>query len=292
MKIVGLFLALLAVTGCASTTSEYYAAVQKAAEANALASQAKFDALSKIAAAGDGQAASAAVMALALTQTPTVTPVPQQSQALQWASILAAPISNLGMMWMQTDSTKTMARYNAEVDLARISADATTQQALYGSFVASHATTADVALGGFNAMGNIDYTPFVNGMVDLGTAGITGAVDLGTAGFDANTAIATTGMDNLTSLGTTGMDNLTNLGTAGFTSLTDLGTAGLDTASTLGVAGMENMLNLDAANNNLFSSIWSDYQTSIQAIINSIPDPVMCSATADPSTGASSITCN
>jgi len=281
MKLVGLFLAVLAVTGCASTNSEYYEAVQKTAEANAMANKAKFDALSAIASSGDGQAASAAVMALALTQTQTVTPIPQQSEALQWASILATPVTSLGMMWMQADSAKTMARYNADVDLARVSADATTQQALYGSFVASNATTADVALGGFNAMGNIDYTPFVNGMVDLGTAGITGAVDLGTAGFDANTAIATTGMDNLTALGTTGMDNLTNLGTAG-----------LDTASTLGVAGMENMLNLDAGNNNLFSSIWSDYQTSIQAIIDSIPDPVMCSATADPSTGATSITCN
>lgn len=292
MKKLGLIIAVLAVTGCASTNSEYYEAVQKTAEANAMANKAKFDALSAIAASGDGQAASAAVMALALTQTQTVTPIPQQSEALQWASILATPVTSLGMMWMQADSAKTMARYNADVDLARISADASTQQALYGSFVASNATTADVALGGFNAMGNIDYTPFVNGMVTLGTAGIDGAVDLGTAGFDANTAIATTGMDNLTALGTTGMDNLTSLGTTGFTSLTDLGTAGLDTASTLGVAGMENMLNLDAANNNLFSSIWSDYQTSIQAIIDSIPAPVMCSATADPSTGATSITCN
>ena len=61
--------------GCSSTTNQYYEAVEKAAQANAAASQAKFEALSKIASAGDGQAASAAVMALALTQTPSVTPI-------------------------------------------------------------------------------------------------------------------------------------------------------------------------------------------------------------------------
>ncbi len=75
MKFILGLLCAIAVTGCSSSTSQYYEAVQAAAQANAAASQAKFDALSKIAAAGDGQAASAAVMALALTQTPSVTPV-------------------------------------------------------------------------------------------------------------------------------------------------------------------------------------------------------------------------
>ena len=283
MKKLGLILAVLAVTGCASTTSEYYAAVQKAAEANALASQAKFDALSKIAAAGDGQAASAAVMALALTQTPTVTPVPQQSQALQWASILAAPISNLGMMWMQTDSTKTMARYNAEVDLARITADATTQQALYGSFVASNATTADVALGGFNAMGNIDYTPFVDGMVTLGVTGMNNLTDLGTAGFDANTAIATTGMDNLTTLGTAGFTQIGltaedginatgNVGLAGMTNLLNLGGTAIGAVENVGTQGMATMLATNQA--------WLNYATA-----NS------CTITTD-ANGQIVVTCN
>ena len=268
---------LFAVTGCASTNLEYYAAVQKTAEANAMASKAKFDALSAIASSGDGQAASAAVMALALTQTQNVAPVPQQSQALQWASILATPVTSLGMMWMQADSAKTMARYNADVDLARISADASTQQALYGSFVASNATTADVALGGFNAMGNIDYTPFVDGMVTLGTAGIDGAVDLGTAGFDANTAIATTGMDNLTSLGTTGMDNLTTLGTASITGMQNLGLGGFDA-----------LITLDADNNDLYSNVWTQYQSSLQSILDTM---VTCSATTA-ADGSQSITCN
>lgn len=280
MKALAIVVLAVFVTGCASSSSQYYEAVQKTAEANALAHQAKFDALSKIAESGDGQAASAAVMALALTNTQSIQPMPQQSEALQWASVLASPVTSLGMMWMQADSAKTMARYNSQVDLARISADAATQEALYGSFVAANATTADVALGGFNAMGNIDYTPFVNGMVDLGTAGINGAVDLGTvgmnnlldmgtAGFDANTAIATVGIDGAVTLGTIGMDNLTTFGTE----------------------TIDGMITLDAGNNALYSSVWSSYTQSLEDILGTIPEPVTCTVTTA-ADGAATVTCN
>ena len=161
MKTITAVLTLLLLTGCASSTSQYYEAVQRAAEANSKAAQAKFDALSAIAASGDGEAASAAVMALALTQTQSITPIPQKSETIQWASILASPVTSLGMMWMQADSAKTMARYNAQVDLASVQADAETQQALYGSF-------SDISSAGFTAVSNVDYTPFVDGMVTLG----------------------------------------------------------------------------------------------------------------------------
>lgn len=280
MKKLGLFLAVLVMAGCSSTTSQYYEAVQKAAEANALASQAKFEALSKIAAAGDGQAASAAVMALALTQTPSVTPVPQQSQAIQWASILATPVTSLGMMWMQADSAKTMAQYGAEVDLARIAADSTTQQALYGSFVGMNETTASMA-------SNIDYTPFVDGMVTLGTAGISGAVDLGNAGLDSNVAISNAAIGGLVDLGNAGMTSTLTMGTAGLDASTTLGTAGMTGITNVSLAGYENMLNMDAANNNLFSSVWTDYQTAVQNILDS---QVNCSATTA-ADGSVTITC-
>jgi len=168
---------LLIMGGCASSNSLYYEAVQKTAEANAKAAQAKFNALSQIASSGDGQAASAAVMALALTQTSNVQPIPQKSEAIQWASILASPVTSLGMMWMQADSAKTMARYNAQVDLASVQADTQTQQALYGSFT-------DISNAGFSAVGNVDYTPFVDGMVNLGTTGMDNLLDMGEAGID------------------------------------------------------------------------------------------------------------
>jgi len=236
-------LALLAVlvflTGCASSTSQYYDAVQKTAEANARAVQAKFEALSKIASSGDGQAASAAVMALALTSTPNAQPLPQQSEAIQWASVLASPVTSLDMMWMQSDSAKTMARYNSKVDIARVTADAQTEQALYGSF-------ADISSAGFTAMGNVDYTPFVNGMVDLGTAGINGAVTLGTAGFESNV--------------------------------------------TLGTAGFDALVETNASNNSLYSSVWSDYTASIQNIMANVPN-VICSVTSD-GAGGTTVTCD
>lgn len=242
MKLITTILAVLLITGCASSSTEYYEAVQKTAEANAQAAQAKFDALSAIASAGDGQAASAAVMALALTQTPSVTPIPQQSQAIQWASILASPVTSLGMMWMQSDSAKTMARYNSKVDLARVKADAETQQALYGSF-------SDISTAGFSAVGNVDYTPFIDGMVQLGTNGMDGMVQLGTngmdnltslgtAGFDTNAEIAVAGFNQIGATAEDGLNVAANISNNAMTNLVTLGTNGLDTAETLGIQGM------------------------------------------------------
>jgi hypothetical protein len=197
MKIIAAALSVLVLTSCASSNSLYYEAVQKTAEANAKAVQAKFNALSQIASSGDGQAASAAVMALALTQTSSVQPIPQKSEAIQWASILASPVTSLGMMWMQADSAKTMARYNAQVDLASVQADAQTQQALYGSFT-------NISNAGLAAVGNVDYTPFIDGMVNLGTAGL-----------DSSENIATLGVNGAVTLGTAGITATQNVGIAG-----------------------------------------------------------------------------
>lgn len=234
MKFITTILAVLLITGCASSSTQYYEAVQKAAEANSRAAQAKFDALSAIAAAGDGQAASAAVMALALTQTPTANPIPQQSEAIQWASILASPVTSLGMMWMQADSAKTMARYNAQVDLASVRADAQTQQALYGSF-------SDISSAGFTAVGNVDYTPFIDGMVDLGTTGMDNLTTLGTAGFTANTDIAVAGITQVGLTAEDGLNVAANISNNAMTNLVTLGTNGLDTAENLGIQGMLGM---------------------------------------------------
>ena len=278
MKALAIVVLAVFVTGCASTNSEYYAAVQKTAEANAMANKAKFDALSAIASSGDGQAASAAVMALALTQTQTVTPIPQQSEALQWASILATPVTSLGMMWMQADSAKTMARYNADVDLARISADATTQQALYGSFV-------DTASAGYNAMGNIDYTPFVDGMVTLGTTGMDNLLDLGTAGFDANTDIAVAGITQVGATAEDGLNATANVGIAGMTNLVTLGTNGLNTAQTLGIQGMLGMHETTESWVNYASGIHADFKDMLEN------EQTGCVVTTN-SSGQIIVTCN
>ena len=252
-------------TGCAGSTSQYYEAVQKAAEASSAAHQAKFEALSKIAASGDGQAASAAVMALALTQTQTIQPMPQQSEAIQWASVLASPVTSLGMMWMQADSAKTMARYSSKTDLARVAAESKDNQALYGAFV-------DSAAAGYEALGNVDYTPFIDGMVTLGVTGMDNIVDTATAGFDANTAIATTGMNNLYSLGTNGMNNLVTLGTNG-----------LDAAETLGIQGM---LGIHETNED-----WLSYLNKSDLIMQDMMKANGCVITTD-SNNKVVVTCN
>lgn len=278
-KVLAAISCIAVLSGCASTTSEYYQAVESAAQANAAASQAKFDALSKIAASGDGQAASAAVMALALTQTPAITPIPQQSQALQWASILAAPISNLGMMWLQTDSTKTMAEYNRDVSLARVTATSADNQALYGAFVNANQITGDVAGAGFDAIGNVDYSPFIDGMVTLGVTGMDNLTDLGTAGFTANTNIATAGFDTAVTLGTAGITGAVDLGTAGITGVTDVATAGFGT-----------MLTLDQGNNALLEGVWTDYTAAIAEIMANVPQ-VSCTSTVN-ADGSVSINCS
>ena len=276
MKLITTTLAVLLLVGCASSSTQYYEAVQKAAEANAKAAQAKFDALAAIASAGDGQAASAAVMALALTQTPSINPVPQQSDALQWASVLASPVTSLGMMWMQADSAKAMARYNTTVDLARVKANAETEQSLYGSFVNTASITGNVATTGLTTMGtavgNVDYTPFVDGMVTLGTAGMTNLVNLGTDGFDTNESIATAGF---TQIGLTAEDGINATG--------NVGIAGIEAVQTVGVEGMigiyTNTLN------------WLEYSNDKDLIIKDMLQSDGCTITTN-ADGNLVVTCN
>ena len=270
--------AVVFLCGCSSNTTQYYEAVTAAAQANAAASQAKFDALSAIAAAGDGQAASAAVMALALTQTPTINPVPQQSQAIQWASILAAPLTSLGMAWVQSDASKTMAKYNADVSLARVAATSQSNAALYGTFADMNQATADVGIAGLGAAGTApDYSDFIDGMVTLGTTGMTSLVDVSVAGFGANTDIATAGITGAVDISNTALTSVVDMGNAGITGVTSVS---LDAFSTI--------LDLDTGNNSLLDGLWTNYTTSIQEIIDGVPR--VCQTVTD-ANGVTSIVC-
>lgn len=96
--------------GCANMT-EYYKSVDttnirqvEAAKAQAEADTARYNALARIAESGNESAKVAATMALALggnSQRPAqvVVPAVPQNEALQWASILAPTVTNLGMAW-------------------------------------------------------------------------------------------------------------------------------------------------------------------------------------------------
>ena len=141
----------LSLGACASTSTEYYDAVERAALAQAKVQEARYNALSKIAGQGDG-AATAAVMALAMTNQTPIVPKAQQSAALQWASVLSGPVSSLGAMWLSNDATKSMARFNRDTQIASIKADQTNTTQLYGLLGSNSDNLTSVGLGGFNAL--------------------------------------------------------------------------------------------------------------------------------------------
>ena len=150
-KLVAMGLIALSLGACASTSTEYYNAVERAALAQAKVQEARYNALSKIAGQGDG-AATAAVMALAMTNQTPIFPKAQQSAALQWASVLSGPVSSLGAMWLSNDATKSMARFNRDTQIANIRADQTNTTQLYGLLGSNSDNLTSVGLGGFNAL--------------------------------------------------------------------------------------------------------------------------------------------
>jgi hypothetical protein len=311
--VVGLLCAV-AVTGCSSVNTEYYEAVQAAAEANSKMAQAKFAALSKIA-EGDSGAASAAVMAMALSNSgPPIQPVLQQSQAMQWASILAAPLTSLGMAWMQSDSAKTMSMHNRDVSLARVNATTQSNADLYNTFktmgVSSNQALNALGVAGLEAS-QVDYTPFIDGMVSLGTTGLNNLTELGDSGFSSNTAIADAGLSStveignssiqgLVNLGTLGLDSSVTLGNTGMTSLVDMGNAGMAGIIDMGNAGMtgitsvtldgyDTLLSLDENNNTLLNGVWTTYNSSLDNILSTVPQ-ISCTIVNN-ADGTSIVTC-
>ena len=150
-KLVAMGLIALSLGACASTSTEYYNAVERAALAQAKVQEARYNALSKIAGQGDG-AATAAVMALAMTNQTPIVPKAQQSAALQWASVLSGPVSSLGAMWLSNDATKSMARFNRDTQIANIKADQTNTTQLYGLLGSNSDNLTSVGLGGFSAL--------------------------------------------------------------------------------------------------------------------------------------------
>lgn len=200
MKSLIALLTVVLLVGC-SSTSQYYEAVEKAAKANAEAQTARYNALASIANSGGGEAATAAVMALALSNAPVVTPQAIPSAALQWTQALASPLSSLGMMYMQVDSTKALARYNRDVNVAQVTASSADNQALYGVFggiTNSMATSNTVGLQAVSGIvGAIDYAPFVEGIVNVAGQGFNASTVLGTAGIDGVVNVSGTSTDTI-----------------------------------------------------------------------------------------------
>ena len=151
-KLLATGLIALSLGACASTsTTDYYAAMERAALAQAKVQEARYNALSRIAGEGN-EAATAAVMALAMTNQTPIIPQAQKSTALQWAQVLSGPVSSLGAMWLSNDATKSMARFNRDTQIANIKADQTNTTQLYGLLGSNSDNLTSVGLGGFNAL--------------------------------------------------------------------------------------------------------------------------------------------
>jgi len=248
---------LLGMVGCASTGTEYYEAIRKTAEANALASAAKYEALSKIASSGDQGAASAAVMAIALTQDRSVVPQYVESDALKWASVLVPGATTLGSIWLQTDLAKAQSNNSKEIQMASFASNQAIQLGqqdmvvgLGSQWSTASTASADLAIAGFTALNTAGQQT-----VDLGIAGLGTADSIAGAGFDATTNVAGLGFATVDSVATTGFQTSQNISTAGMTGIVDVSKWGMDGMEALGTAGMTGMVDISTGYNTLLDSI-------------------------------------
>ena len=199
-KLIALSLILLA--GCSNQARlDYYAAIQAAAEAQARESEARYMALSNMARSGDPGASTAAVMAIALAQKPTVQPQYIEDDALKWAQVLAGPVAAIASLAIQADLSRDLNKNNSKVAIARLEQDAATDQALYEAITRPQPTPApSISVDGLGVV--------VDGLVDLGTAGISGVGSMGQSGLDAVLDISTLGITSVSSTATTGYQTI------------------------------------------------------------------------------------
>jgi len=273
MKLGLTFLALLVVTGCASNQAgrDYYLAMQAAAQENAKASTARYQALSQLAQSGDPGAATAATMAIALSNDPVIAPQYVESSALKWAQVLAAPVTTLGLGVVQAGVAKNASDNAAQIQMASFASNEAIQigqqnmvTGLGSQWANAAVAGADVAVAGFTALNTAGQQT-----VDLGIAGLDTADSIAGAGFDANTniatagfnatttvaglgfatadSIATTGMEGMATLGLAGMTGIENVGIAGLTNLNEVSQYGMTTIGAVATTGMTNMTTISGA---------------------------------------------
>ena len=297
VKTLGLTLfAIIFATGCAGNQAarDYYLAMQAAAQENAKASTARYNALAQLASSGDPGAATAATMAIALSQDQVIQPQYIESSALKWAGVLAAPVTTLGLGVVQAGVAKNASNNAAQVQMASFASNEAIQlgqQNMVSTLGSQWATGANASSQALVDLG-------VAGFGALNTAGDQ-TVALGVAGFTANENIATVGMDNLNEMGQYGMTTVSATGIAGMQNITDVSkwgmegiwlTAenGMDGMEALGLAGMTNLTTLGTTGLGLvdsqgtnFATIISNMQETINQLGSDLADPITCSPNAD-----------
>ena len=218
LKVVTLIVTILMV-GCATGGTQYYDAIRQAAEAQARVQEARYDALSKVAASGDSGASTAAVMAIAMTSETPIVPQFIESDALKWAQVMVPSMTTLGGLWFQTDLAKTQSNNSKAIQMASFESQEAIQlgtQATYVGLAGQWANagqanseylldmglagfdalniaggqTKDVAIAGFDSLEEVS----VSGFTQIGTTAVAGYTQLGTVatdGFDALNAMST-----------------------------------------------------------------------------------------------------
>ena len=262
MKLGLTFLALLVVTGCASNQAgrDYYLAMQAAAQENAKASTARYQALSQLAQSGDPGAATAATMAIALSNDPVIAPQYVESSALKWAQVLAAPVTTLGLGVVQAGVAKNASDNAAQIQMASFASQEAIQlgqqnmvTGLGSQWANAAVAGADVALAGFTALNTAGQQTVDLGIAGLNTAdsiagaGFTANENIATAGFNATTTVAGLGFATADSIATTGMEGMATLGLAGLTNLNEVSQYGMTTIGAVATTGMTNMTTISGA---------------------------------------------
>lgn len=179
MKILTIAIAIL-LTGCGNQARiDYYNSISEVNKAQAAESEARYNALVNMS-RGTGEASVAAVMAIALSERKHVAPQYIEDAALSWGRILAGPVAAIGSLWIQADLSRDLNKSNQKVAVARIEADAATDQALYSAL--TRPTPTPTPSLGIDGLGVV-----VDGLVTLGTAGISGVGDMGALGIQSVT---------------------------------------------------------------------------------------------------------
>jgi len=275
MKNILMAIIAISLVGCASAGADYYQAMERAANANAAASAAKYEALAKMANSSDPGAATAAVMAIALTQEPTIVPQYVESSALKWAQVLTPTVGTLGLGFIQAGVAKNASDNAMQVQMASFSSNEAIQLGQQGMVTnlggqwsdaasAGGAAVVELGLAGFNAL-NIagDQT------VTLGVAGLDTADSIATTGMTTVGTVATAGFTQIGATAEDGINATASVGLAGMGHLNEMGQFGMTTVGTTGTTGMT-LLGEQGDN---YATIIANLQASIDAALNPPASP-------------------
>lgn len=175
MKLLITAVLVFTITGCANQAAQdYYLASQQVAVQASQAYQARMIALTEVAKSNPDQSGAVA-MAIALSDAPQHGVQYVEDPALKWASVLAGPAAAVAGVYINSNQAVDLAEINAKTQLARIDADADTQQAAYSA----------INQGGVGALGIAsEMVGLVNDTVNT---------SLATVGSTVNTSMATVG---------------------------------------------------------------------------------------------------